>query len=81
MNHRKTCSGTDEDCLKALFLHQLINGNRLTDDHVCLDLNAQSFYILDFRLHTTALSGDGTPEYRRLERRPALCSASKIVTS
>ena len=48
---RKTCAGTDEDCLVALFIHQLIHRYRLTDNYVCLDTNAELLHILDLRLY------------------------------
>ena len=46
--HRQTCTGTDEDCFKTFFIHQFINGDRTSDDHVCLDLNTECFYVFYF---------------------------------
>ena len=50
---RQTCAGTDEDCLVALFIHQLIHRYRLTDNYVCLDINAELLHVLDLRLYNT----------------------------
>ena len=46
---RKACAGTDKYCLKALFIHQLVDGNGLADDHVSLNLNAQLLHVLNLR--------------------------------
>ena len=46
--HRETCAGTDEDCLISLFLHQFINGDRFSDNYICLNIYAERFDILDF---------------------------------
>ena len=48
---RKTGTGTDEDSLVTLFIHQLIHRYRLADNYVCLDINAELLHILDLRLY------------------------------
>ena len=48
---RKTCTGTDEDSLVALFIHQLVDCYRLTDNYVCLNINAELLHVLDLWLH------------------------------
>ena len=55
--HRKSCTGTDEDSLKALFVDQLVDGGGFADDDVGLDLDAESFYVLNFFLLQHALFG------------------------
>ena len=51
----KSCAGADKYGLKALFVHQLVNGYGLSDDHVCLDLNAQLLYIFNLRTNDSGL--------------------------
>src|SRR5699024_9957156 len=48
---RKSGAGADKDRGKALFIHQLVDGNGLADDYVGLDLNAKLSYVLDLRLY------------------------------
>ncbi len=45
--HRKTCAGADKNGLKAFFLNKLIDGGRLSDDHIGLKLHAQLFHLFD----------------------------------
>ena len=53
--HRKTGTGTDEDGFKAFLFHQLVNGNRLSDNNVALDLNAKLANIVDLFLYNLIL--------------------------
>ena len=62
---RKTGTGTDEDCLVALFVHQLVNGYRLADNYVCLDVNAEFLHVLDLRLYNAL--------FRKTELRNSVC--------
>src|SRR5699024_3354509 len=41
----KSRSGADEYGVKAFLLHQLVDGHRLSYNHVCLNLYAERFYI------------------------------------
>ena len=50
---RKSGTGTDEDCLVALLVHQLIHRYRLTDNYVCLNINTELLHVLDLRLYDT----------------------------
>ena len=50
---RKSGTGTDEDCLVALLVHQLVDRYRLTDNYVCLNINTELLHILDLRLYDT----------------------------
>ena len=49
--HRKTGTGADEHRLKAVFAHQLIDGNDATDDHIGLNLDAERLQTVHFLLH------------------------------
>ena len=44
---RKTCTGTDENSLKAFLIHQFINGYGLSDNHICLNGHTQLFHIFN----------------------------------
>ena len=57
----KTCTGTDKYRLKALVLHQFVNGNRLSDDHVGFDLYSKALYIFHFLGYNLIL---GKTEFR-----------------
>jgi len=48
--HGQTCAGTDEHGLKALFFHQLVDGNRAAHHGVGGDGNAQSLQPVHFLL-------------------------------
>ena len=50
---RKSGTGTDEDCLVALLVHQLVDRYRLTDNYVCLNINTELLHVLDLRLYDT----------------------------
>ena len=52
---RKTCSGTNKYRIKALVIQKLINRCCLTNNNVCLDLYAQSLYILYLSRYDTIL--------------------------
>ena len=49
----KSGTGTDEDCLVALLVHQLVDRYRLTDNYVCLNINTELLHVLDLRLYDT----------------------------
>ena len=52
---RKSCTGTDKYGVEALFLHQLVDGNRFSNYYVCLNLYAQLSYVVNLRLNNAAL--------------------------
>jgi hypothetical protein len=56
MNIGRPAPGTDEDGLKALLFHQLVDRHRFSDDDIGLNPDAERFDVLDL-LSTTALFG------------------------
>ena len=52
---RQSRSGADKYGLKALVLHQLVDGYGLSDDHVGLNLDSKLLYILNLRSHYSGL--------------------------
>ena len=64
--HGQARAGTDEHGLEALLLHELVDGDGPTDDHVCLDLHAQRLepvhFLLDNGLGQTEL-GDAVHQH------------------
>ena len=47
---RKSCTRTDEDCLKAFLIHQIVDRHRFSDHDIGLNLNTEFLYVL----HLTA---------------------------
>ena len=44
----KSGTGTDKDCFKAFFFHQIIHRNCLSNNGIGFNLNAKALYILHF---------------------------------
>ena len=47
----QACAGANEHSLKAVFLHQFVNGDGAADDDVGFNRNAQRLELIDLTLH------------------------------
>ena len=75
---RKSCAGSDKYSVKAFLLHQLVDGYRLSDDNVSLDLNAERFYILYLRKYDAVLR---KTELRNTVYQNAACFMQRLKNS
>ena len=71
----QTGAGSDIDCLKAIVVHQLVNGQHLADDHVALNINTQLFQAFHFVLHNIL----GQTELRNAVHQNAACNVQGFV--
>ena len=72
---RKSRAGTDEYGVKAFLLHQLVDGDGLSYDHVGLNLHAQRFHILHLGKHDAVL---GKTELRNAVYQHAACLVQSL---